>query len=774
NILPSDTVDCSYAGQTLIVSVRNLCNIQSCWGSISIEDKLKPQIECTCPIGNDDENCNINCLQANLLAQGIIPPELQPTVTDNCPNPVVTIQHIDLNDEGCGGGYVRVTWLATDASGNTATCIQQLNIVPLSLDNLVFPANYIGVCGIVPDPSITGWPQVNGINITDAGGICNIFAGYWDHELNDCGGGIKIQRTWTVLDWCTQQLVEGIQIIKLSDTEGPVLTCPADVTVGTDFWYCYSNFSVPKPLATDNCSEIESYELWASAGTVVAFGNNFVVNNLPVGTHILRWTVSDECGNSSTCSFKVTVQDDVVPVANCDQHTVVSLTNDGPSGITLVPASVFNDGSYDNCGPVTFRARRMDSCIDFDWTTEGACIDDIPGGVPPVNSRDRGTVHRPCVPFSCCDVGAGPVMVELEVTDAAGNKNYCMVEAIVQDKISPFIQCPPDIIVSCDFWFPAAEGTYIDAEGNQNGSLDEDPLSRIFGNMYDAFKYDESVRQPIVINDPGNDEYLQPHTWGLDGWADDNCEVHLQVRDRIIDDCTGGDLPGNAPQGAVRLIERRFIAEGAQEGVAPATCTQRIWVVDFDPFYITDNNCNNPNPNDGVIWPCDVLLTSCPDNLGDTGEPIIFDDACSLIGVTYEDTRFDFVDGACFKILRDWAIIDWCQYNPQTGYGIWHYTQVIKVHDKDGPAFVDCPAGPETLCVNDPGVTLPDNNQAFLGEENPLSSSCSVHLNLSKTVYETCSDVVQYDVKLYLFNGPDYIVLQSTTSAPVDSTNHAV
>jgi hypothetical protein len=169
----------------------------------------------------------------------------------------------------------------------------------------------------------------------------------------------------------------------------------------------------------------------------------------------------------------------------------------------------------------------------------------------------------------------------------------------------------------------------------------------------------------IIIDDPGSDIQPQPHFWGIDGWADDNCEVNLQVRVRVVADCSGGDLPGNAPDGAVKLIERRFSASDGNDGVAPGTCTQRIWVVDYEPFYITDNTCNNNNPNDGVIWPCDVLLTDCPEDLGDTGEPTIFDDACSLIGVTYEDTRFDFVDGACFKILRKWSVID-CASMDQT------------------------------------------------------------------------------------------------------------
>ncbi|HJW31353.1 MAG TPA: proprotein convertase P-domain-containing protein [Saprospiraceae bacterium] len=723
----------------------------------------------------DQANIDGGVLNLFTLSVGyIVNGPYAPSAHDACGE--VNLAYTDSSTgDACEAQIVSRTWTATDQSGNKATCVQTFTITPLHLSDVILPPAYIGECGESTLPENTGWPTANGNVLTDANDHCNIFIGYWDLNLNDCGGGVKIARHWTILDWCTQQVSKGIQVIKLGDTKPPVLQCPADFTVGTDFWYCYANVSVPKPSATDACSDIVSYELSSADGYVVAFGNNYVVDQLSLGTHTLTWIVTDECGNSSTCSFHITVADDVPPVANCDLHTIVSLTNDGPKGITLVPAEVFNDGSYDNCGPVTFRARRMDSCIDFDWTTEGACIDDVPGGVPPVNSRDRGTVHRPCVPFACCDVGAGPIMIELEVTDQAGNHNYCMVEAIVQDKISPFVECPPDIIVSCDFWFNVQEGTFVDGEGNNNGNLDEDPLSPVFGNMFDAFRYndDQSVRQDIIINDPHSDIQPQPHNWGIDGWADDNCEVNLQVRVRIVDDCSGGTLPGNAPEGAVKLIERRFSASDGNDGVAPGTCTQRIWVVDYDPFYITDTNCNNPNPNDGVIWPCDILFTNCPEDLGDTGEPTLFDDACSLVAATYEDERFDFVDGACFKILRHWKVIDWCQYNSQTGYGLWEYIQVIKVHDQTGPEFTNCPAGPVTLCVADQGVSLPDNNQAFLGEDNPNSSSCSVHLNLHQIVHETCSDLVNFDVKLYPFNGDEYWILKPTTTVTVDENNNA-
>ncbi|HJW30626.1 MAG TPA: HYR domain-containing protein, partial [Saprospiraceae bacterium] len=354
-----------FIGGCYYVTITEIATGHSCWGVACIEDKIPPQIVCACPPGsNGGDTCTISCLEVDQLAAGNIPPDLYPTVIENCGYDL-EIANIDVNNAGCGAGTVIVTWLVTDVGGHTASCDQEFHITPLSPDSIIFPPNFIGPCGSSSDPDVTGWPTIDGYNLTDQGGLCNIFVGYWDKPLIDCGGGQKFIRTWTVLDWCTQQLTEYKQIIKLSDTEGPELTCPDDLTVGTDFWYCHANVSVPKPLAHDNCSDIVTYSLESSEGLIVQYGNNFVINGLELGTHYVTWTVSDLCGNSSTCSFTITVIDDVVPVATCDEHTIVALTNDGPEGITLVPAEVFDDGSYDNCGPVTFRARRVTSCIDF-------------------------------------------------------------------------------------------------------------------------------------------------------------------------------------------------------------------------------------------------------------------------------------------------------------------------------------------------------------------------------------------------------------------------
>ena len=145
-----------------------------------------------------------------------------------------------------------------------------------------------------------------------------------------------------------------------------------------------------------------------------------------------------------------------------------------------------------------------------------------------------------------------------------------------------------------------------------------------------------------------------------------------------------------------------------------------------------------PRSDFEVIFPADVLA-ECSDstfNLDATaagaGYPIISDDDCELIGITYKDERFDIVDEACYKILRTWKIIDWCVYSPDIhsrypdvivddrlvagdtrccihrnlkddGDGYMEYLQVIKVIDQNAPEVV-CNDLDET-CIYDSNCT---------------------------------------------------------------------
>ena len=51
-------------------------------------------------------------------------------------------------------------------------------------------------------------------------------------------------------------------------------------------------------------------------------------------------------------------------------------------------------------------------------------------------------------------------------------------------------------------------------------------------------------------------------------------------------------------------------------------------------------------------------------------------------------TRFSlFTDGACVKIIRTWTVIDWCQFNANTGFGKWTGLQVLKFNNTIDPVF---------------------------------------------------------------------------------------
>jgi hypothetical protein len=400
-----------------------------------------------------------------------------PTAADNCdPNPNVELvsQSISTSNQcSPNGGFVTVTrtFIAVDASNNqSATCTQTITINrPPYVD---FPNDITWECTQYNShPNITaanalhptvkalevGINEINAKSITNPGvlsatgsGIpsniigqyCNYQYTHADQTLATCGTTFKIVRTWTVLDWCTGTVVtsnplgeDNVQIIKVADTTPPVIVrAPYTVSAtipGQHPLPCKSQGFLQPATVTDNCSNW-TIRIFTPVGEAVYFngtdgknGGFIPAPGLGLGSWMILYQATDECNNIAELNVTVQVVDDVVPTAICDQITDVSLSSDGKA---VVSASVFDDGTYDNCCLDKFLVRRMD----------GDCNG---------NFDDFG----PTVTFCCGDVANNPITVIFRALDCFGNFNDCMVQVFVQDKLPPILQfCPQNQTITCD------------------------------------------------------------------------------------------------------------------------------------------------------------------------------------------------------------------------------------------------------------------------------------------------------------------------------------
>ena len=564
-----------------------------------------------------------------------------------------TLTFNDVEEDGvCGTDtYIRRivrTWTAEDASGNTTTCDEVIEITRSTLLDVDFPDNLDGIAnphlacndvdndGITddvdpdvllddnghPHPDVTGYPSINGNPITDAL-ACGFAITYADQPTAICNGSTLYLRVWTVTAWCpTIDFILGSQIIKVIDDFAPVITCPADLTVSTSSNDCTASVILPVPTITDDCSGTATYTISPSQGTLL----NNTLFNIPLGNTTVTYTATDDCGNTADCSFTISVEDQVPPVTICETIHTVGITVNDP---TLVNAIVFDDGSTDNCGNiVSYEVRRMDN-------------PNCPG--------DDATPFGPSVPFYCCDVGGPNVMVELRITDDAGNTNSCMVETIVQDNVNPAITCPTDKLLDC-----------------------------------------------------GGD--TSPANTGM-AVGSDNCSVIITSSDSgMLDDCGEGTIfrtwtATDAGGRTASCVQRIDVVNSAPYTITDTLCRSEP----IGPFH---------SLSDGVEWPCNITLTSCdsglsPDSLEANplvdpldARPQIFSDACDMIIPISDDDTLPILLPSCLKILRTWSVYNWCAPNPTVPVA--QYTQVITVMNSTPPTITSACTDGEEFCSFDP------------------------------------------------------------------------
>lgn len=627
--------------------VRHLPSGNSCWGKIKIEDKLAPTMACKA----DTLQCGDN-ISPTVLGFPI-PAWLLPKVTmkpdPKIPNayemeswdaccPIIVKYEDEIQDFGCDSMFSKVIirhWTATDVSGNAGKCDDTIFIKRSNFSDVVRPPDFDGIIrpmikcyDFYPKlPNGNPSPQYTGIPVPQ--GCDKLIASYSDLKIKICENTYKILRRWVILDWCTKEIREINQIIKIVDDLAPSFNVPPDVFVGMKVYTCGSYGKLPLPENVVDCGKW-TYKVLTkqidSVGNQTPLSTNFVVynpfeqayyiENAPIGRIWVIYELSDDCGNISSKQFEVAVEDHLLPVPVCDERTVVTLTSDGHARVF---AETFDNGSLDNCGVLDFKVRRMlfDRC-------------------------GRGTdVFGDYVDFCCADVG-DTIMVVLKVIDESRNENTCMVEIIVQEKETPKIIAPTDITISCSF--------------------DRSDL-----NIFGTVKLDEASRNNIIIRD--NNFYSFPNfIAGRDGLATDNCFVNVTVQVDSTILCNQG------------IIRRTFIATDRQ-GLT-ATATQTINIRNPHPF-------NRSN----IFFPVDRTFPTCrPGEIdpSQAGFPTYTNEGCANIAASYEDKLISKVDTSCYKIFRTWTVLDWCQFNAQNNSGLWQHVQVIYIVNSSPPDLYSC------------------------------------------------------------------------------------
>src|SRR5678816_117312 len=98
---------------------------------------------------------------------------------------------------------------------------------------------------------------------------------------------------------------------------------------------------------------------------------------------------------------------------------------------------------------------------------------------------------------------------------------------------------------------------------------------------------------------------------------------------------------------------------------------------------------------------------------------------------------------------------------------------IITAFAQPGPEFLNCPSSPISLCVNDPGVRLPVNNQIYSSEADTNATSCSVHITQSIQVKSNCGHQLQFGVQLFLDDTSIPITVYPLSTVITDSLNEA-
>jgi len=620
----------------------------------------RPQIE---KFNSDGQLINPNWSQIGVN-------EFEVTFAGNaCSSIIATYSDVDLPfecTEDYLSGFTREwTFTATSGLSASSSCEQTIYFNKFGIDDVIYPPNFDGIdmptidCADFFDPAntsdildpvtgVVGYPSL------EFGALCSNFnVAATDVVLQTCGTSFKVIRQYLVTDWCTGEVDGHNQVIKVEDNF-IAATAPIDFqVVGTDNQHdCTADIFVD-PLGQgpngygfqfqaviENCNDFSVTVgfLPAEPGTdqpvqgsvytsATSLGNGeWLIPAIQAGPVWVRYSVEDECGNTADSFFEILVEDQSAPNAVCLEHTIAAI---GETGCAKVRAESFDNGSFDNCGTVDFRARIMNSGDRYTEKVEFCCN----------QGYTCGTLEM--VEFVVFDADLGDLEINGNFSNVPDGVQYsvCMVEIEFQDKIAPeFLSGPSDVTLACDVVIESAAdlANYIDMTAFEVS----DNCSNVSQTM-------NNVSFPVSANECGGGS--RSFSWSVEDGCGNSDSYSVGVNFQTASPVTNVQFPFNS--GNIEFF-------GCPE---------------FGP--------DNPLTPEQIRAQAGTGLTF----------PTASDPACNSMASSFEDQYFPNVndDGLCMKIVRTWTVIDWCTFdaNSNSNDGVFVSSQIITFTDSNAPVI---------------------------------------------------------------------------------------
>ncbi|MBC7774391.1 MAG: HYR domain-containing protein [Phycisphaerae bacterium] len=373
--LSRTSYDCSDIGDrpNFLTVTDGHGNNNACLSIITVIDNMAPTVACqpTTVYLNAAGSATVN--PASIFLSG----------SDNCGT--VNLQAATPGTFICNNiGDNLVFLTVNDGHGNTAVC----NTTVTVLDKIA--------------PSVVCKPAT--VNLDNNGAASIITANVFQSGADNCG--VVNQESVMPSTFNCSTLGVNTVVLTVNDSHGntntcsaaitvrdlikPVVNCPANITRDNDPGICGASVAF-HATATDNCS----------VSSLVSVPESASLFN--VGSTSVKYTATDISGNSSTCTFTVTVKDVESPVITCPAN--VNLENE--LGKCSATATYNPATATDNCA--------VQCVMHIDGRASGLLF---PVGVSYVSYR---------------------------ATDIYGNSSTCSFSVEIRDTEAPKMVCPMNL-----------------------------------------------------------------------------------------------------------------------------------------------------------------------------------------------------------------------------------------------------------------------------------------------------------------------------------------